>query len=396
MGIFRIIFLILFIVGVWGSCVSKEQRKSEQNGIKELRFFPEGYDNINGFKLQYPMGIRHVMVETSEGAYKFLHDPAIIAHHDRLIAAWYNCPEGEIVEESSIRARRSMDGGLTWSEPEVIAEDKGKNGIFYVPAQLFSNKGNLFAFVGKMTAHDRIVNTTLYKYDEQGSSWIEKGEVAPLFLPNCAPVQLSNGSWLISGRVASSLGNLPLIPAVMISDGDDVEGTWRIVKLSETEYREDQYPETTVMVEGENLVAFVRSDGVQNQPDVYWSTDNGNSWEAVKRHDFSAISAKFYAGRLQDGRGYIVYNHLPEGKYKAYTFDDRQILAISLSENPASPLHFSRTYKVQSAGTGTPALSHYPSVLEHNGNLYIIYTASFKGETKRQCQLAIIPLASLE
>src|SRR5690606_22169963 len=165
-------------------------------------------------------------------------------------------------------------------------------------------------FVGKMTGHDRILNTTTYKYDGPQKKWQELQKTGDLFLPNCTPVKLNNGNWMMAGRVASAPGQLPLIPAVLISWGDSIENTWRLVKLP-AEYNEDQYPETTIITSGKNIYAFTRADGPANKPDVFISNDYGESWTKIRSHDFNAISSKLYAGTLSDGRGYIVFNYVP-------------------------------------------------------------------------------------
>ena len=110
-----------------------------------------------------PCGIEHVLVESGDSdRYQFLHDPAIEFHKGELFAAWYNCPEKEIVGESLIRCRRSKDGGKTWSALEVIAEDTSRDSTYYVPAQLLSHGGVLHAFVGKMKGHDLITTCVVF------------------------------------------------------------------------------------------------------------------------------------------------------------------------------------------------------------------------------------------
>ena len=257
---------------------------------------------------------------------------------------------------------------------------------------MLSVNNALYAFAGKMSGHDRIINTTTYKYNEIKKTWQELKVTGDLFLPNCTPVKLENGNWLMPGRVASASGKLPLIPAVLLSLVDSIEKKWRLVKLPE-EYREDQYPETTIIAKGKTVYAFTRADGIAYQPDVFISNDYGETWVKVKSHDFSAVSSKLYAGTLKDGRGYIVFNYLPSGKL-VDDIEDRKMLAIAISKDRSDPFSFSAIYKIQAPGSGNPVLSHYQCVLEHNGNLYIVYTANFAGENKRQCELAIVPVKS--
>jgi hypothetical protein len=95
-------------------------------------------------------GARSGVVHRTDDAYRFLHDCSIVWHRDELLAAWYNCPRGEIVGESCIRGRRSNDGGRTWSSPEVVAADREGAGIHYVPVSFHSLAERLLAFVSNM------------------------------------------------------------------------------------------------------------------------------------------------------------------------------------------------------------------------------------------------------
>jgi hypothetical protein len=50
---------------------------------------------------------------------------------------------------------------------------------------------------------------------------------------------------------------------------------------------------------------------------------------------------------------------------------------------------------VQNPGTpDRPTPSHYPCAIEHDGRLFVLYTAGLSG--RRQCELAIIPITSLQ
>ena len=373
------------------ACTIQRNNQNNPNVESPYSIYSSSSLRVEDTGLNYPKGIRYINVERSLGKYKFLHDPAIIAHKKQLIAAWYNCPQEEISGESRINARRSDDGGVTWSEVETIAKDTNNSGIYYVPAQLLSFKNELFSFVGRMTGHDRIINTVMYKYNESTKRWNEIGEIADLFLPNCTPRKLENGNWIMAGRVALALGELPLTPAILISNGDDIKSPWRVVKLQSEKFRKDQHPETTVITEGNTLYAFTRVNSRKYIPKVYVSKDFGETWTQIENHDFRAASSKLYAGTLSSGQKYIVFNYPIADK-----INERGVLALSISSANEKGLKFSKILKIRSGKMpGGPADSHYPCALEYDGKLYVIYTAEFAGEKKRQCELAIIPIASL-
>lgn len=338
--------------------------------------------------LAFPVGIEHLSVERSDSdRFHFLHDPAIAAHKGILFAAWYNCPDQEIVGESLIRGRRSTDGGRTWSAVEVIAEDREGTGVFYVPVQLLSHQGALYAFVGKMTGHDLITACLACVLDERTDTWTKRGEIADLFLPNCGPVKMADGNWIMAGRVAARLGRRPLIPAVAISAGDKLTERWRVVPLRAEEMPAGQHPETTVVVEGSEIVALSRNS-LAPAPFVYASEDFGRTWREIARPGFSAVTSKLYAGMLSTGQYYVVFNYPMPGKDGG---NNRGVLALAVSH--PGEMAWSRVWKIQDNAPGHPRSSHYPCAIEDGGRLLVVYTAGLGG--RRQCELAAVPLASL-
>jgi hypothetical protein len=338
---------------------------------------------LHAAELPFPDGIQHVRVERSDSdKYKFLHDPAIEVHKGELFAAWYNCPKQEIVGESLIRGRRSKDGGRTWGAVEVIASDTSGDGTHYVPAQLLSHGGVLHAFVGTMKGgHDLIKSCAVYVLDEATNRWQPRGEIADLFLPNCQPIKMADGNWIMAGRAASRFGVKPFIPAVAISKEDDLTGRWNVVPL-QAEMTPAHCPETTVWVEGSMLLALTRNN-TGAVPFVYASQDYGRTWNAVEQHPFTASSAKLYAGHLPSGERYVVFNLPP----------DRRTLVIQVSR--PGELAAEKMWRVQArTASDSPTAFHYPCAIEYEGRLFVLYTVGFS--SPRQCELAIIPIASLQ
>ena len=338
----------------------------------------------------FPAGIEHVRVERSDSdRYQFLHDPAIEFHKGDLFAAWYNCPEQEIVGESLIRYRRSRDGGKTWSALEVIAEDTRRDGTYFVPAQLLSHGGVLHAFVGKMKGHDLISTCAAYVFDEATNRWQPRGDIADLFLPLCQPVKMADGNWIMAGRVAIRFGVKPYLPAVAISRSDDLTGGWQIVRLQAEELSKAHCPETTVWVEGHELLAITRNN-LGSVPFVFASHDYGRTWSVVKDHTFTASTSKLYAGHLSTGQRYLVFNQPKDGEIG---FNSRETLVIGVIRPGETAL--AKSWCVQNhSAPDRPTASHYPCAIEHDGRLFVLYTKGFSG--RRQCELAIIPITSLQ
>lgn len=72
---------------------------------------------------EHVKGLRAQIVHRADQEFPFLHDTMIVPLGGRLLMAWYNCSENEIVGRTIIRGRWSADHGQTWSEPEIICED---------------------------------------------------------------------------------------------------------------------------------------------------------------------------------------------------------------------------------------------------------------------------------
>jgi CubicO group peptidase (beta-lactamase class C family) len=362
-------------------------RAAQRNVRPPFALWGEGVPFPTHESLASPDGAKDVMVHRAGAdAYNFLHDSAIVQHKGKLLAAWYSCPRGEMVGESLIRSRRSQDGGRTWSGVETIASDIRKQGIMYVPVAFLSHGGTLYAFITNMKGGpDLVQNCEVFVLNEETNTWISRGFIAGPFLPNCAPQRLADGNFLMAGRVADQPGQKPTIPAVAISSGEDLEKPWSLVRLLPRGKLDDGQripcPETTVLVEGRELTAFVRRENANSL--VFFSHDNGQTWSGPCEHNFPMASSKIYAGLLSTGQRYLLCN-LPTGRY-------RDLLVIAVSR-PGEKT-FVKTWKIRDGYA--PALRvgpewSYPCAVEADGNLHVVYTSE-----KHHCVLTTIPLKSL-
>lgn len=315
----------------------------------------------------------------------FLHEAAIIEYHGALISAWYNCPRRELKERSPIRFARSTDGGKTWSEPEIIADDESGD-ILYCPPVFGIDDDKLYLLMNQMVGPDIIHSLDLFVYDE-GNDKFELLWSRPIpFKLNTNVYKLSNGKLILPGRVCK-LDGFPTTPAVLISDSGKIDAEWRIVKVQQDSALADGshfvHPELSLIVEGENVYAFCRNDE-RKIPVLYVSNDNGEHWSSALASDLAFSNSKIYSGTLSDGRKYVVGNAQPgRGKLVAYFADKNG--------------KFNKRVTLQNGFSTTHRLGwnwHYPSAVEYDGKLFVIYTVNC-GEFTRGAVVSVVDIKTI-
>ena len=301
--------------------------------------------------------------------FRFLHEAAIIEYHGVLYASWYHCPRKELQGYTPICGKRSADGGKTWSDPEILCEDPSE-AILYCPPVYGICGDRLYMLVNQMVAPDHIHALDLYWLNPE-SDRFERLWSRPIpFKLNTNVVTLPNGKLLLPGRVAE-LDGFPNTPAVLIADGGEIDGQWRLVKIAENGSLPDGsqlvHPELSVICAGDVLYMFCRNDQ-RRVPLVYISRDFGESWSPACGHDIPYVSSKIYCGTLSDGRHYLIANTDKGNRSRLsvfFTADDR--------------LEFSRRLELFDLDdAGWWGAMHYPAACEGEGCLYIIDTKGYE------------------
>jgi hypothetical protein len=261
-----------------------------------------------------------------------------------------------------------------------------KQGILYVPVVFLSHVGRLYAYVTNMQGGpDRVHWCEVFMLEEKADRWVSRGYMAGPFLPNGAPQKMDNGDFLMAGRMASRPGELPTIPAVAISRGDKLIEPWTVVRMLPTGRLPDgrvlPIPESTAIVDGAKITAVVRREKANSL--LFRSTDHGRSWSAPEEHNFPMAWSKVYAGMLSTGQRYLLCN-VPCGA-------GRDLLVIAVSR-PGEKT-FCRMWKLRDgpcAALGCGPEWSYPSAIEHDGRLSVVYTSE-----KHHCVMTSIPVKSL-
>lgn len=320
-----------------------------------------------------------------DGEFSFLHEAAIIGFKGTLYASWYHNRERELVGYTPICGKRSHDMGKTWSDREIIADDKSGK-LLYCPPVYHIGGGKLYMFVNEMVGPDLIHSLDLYVLSEETDKFELLWSRPVPFKINTNVITLPNGKLMIPGRIAK-LDGFPNTPAVLISDSGNAEGEWRVVKLAENgdlpNGEKLVHPETTAIVNKGKIYVFNRNDS-GFAPLAYISEDFGETWSGVMCHDIPYINSKIYAGTLSDGRNYLIANEYIKEHIRSrlvmYLTDTADMLfekRIVLADEPLDAKH------------GELCQCHYPAACEYGGKLYIIATEDYKNAGRRAVMFAV-------
>lgn len=351
--------------------------------------------SISKKEYSFPEDIRYKTVRAyGENGYKFTLGASIIKFNGVFIVAYLESLAKENDGASRLVCKYSFDNCKSFSEASVIAE---ANAEFAYSHSVFYDDGkSLWIFApkaafGRATPEDLHPNLVMeaYLFNENERSWTYQGTVLDTgFWPLCEPITLSNGRLIIGGCCPPYRKGRGCRGGVAISDGNPL--SWKMVTLPNPDGI-PMWGETAVADYGDELVAFVRINPKDGVAAISKSRDGGESWTPLVRSNIQANDTKMYAGRLQDGRHYLISNiDLTEG---APDRGYRSTISVRVSESEAT--HFGEPYIIRN-GFDYPARHFksqwaYPYAVEENGFLYVVYT-----KHKEENELAVIPIASLK
>lgn len=325
----------------------------------------------------------HTEVYYPNEEYGFLHESAIIEYHGTLFASWYNNPALELNGRTPIRGRRSTDGGMTWSDIEVLCDDPTGT-IMYCPPVYGIDDDVLYMFVNEMVSADHMHALNLYRYEEAAGVFVQLWSRPVSFKLNTNVYRLPDGKLMLPGRIAEMDG-FPNTPAVLLSDSGRIDAEWRLVCIQPDGNLADGaklvHPEIAAMI-GDGVIYMFCRDDERRVPLLYASKDCAETWEGPFEIDIPLSASKIYAGDLSDGRHYVIGNLHP----------GRSRLAVLFTE-PGS-VKFTDGFMLQNGMSdqfGYGEMWHYPAAYEADGRLYVIYTASVQNP-KRGAVVSAVPL----
>ena len=357
------------------------------NMLKHIPLLKDGFtlDDI-----KHNSHIENCMVQNPDTGHMFLHEAAIIEFKGVLYTSWYQCEVKELQGPTPICGKRSFDGGKSWTDVEIIAEDKSGK-ILYCPPVYGICDDKLYMFINQMVSPDHMHSLDLYVLDEQTDKFQLLWSRPIPFKLNTNVYNLSNGKLMLPGRIAEQDG-FPVTPAVLISDSGKIDAEWHLVKIQQDGLLPDgahlEHAEISAIVNENKVYVFNRND-YRKVPLIYLSEDYGESWSEVMSHNIPLAATKIYSGTLSDGRNYIIGNIFNDYK--------RDRLAIFISKTYT--MNFNKGHWLQDICSDNHSVGlnwHYPVAYEADGNLYVIYTVNMNEDwVTRGAMLSVIPICSL-
>jgi hypothetical protein len=340
-------------------------------------------------EMNSPEGMEHILAHDGRtDILPFLHDVTITSFEGKIYIAWYNSTDAEICGSSLIRGRHSSDGGKSWSEPFAIVGDINSAEEHFVPANIFPHRDRLYATITEMTGKNMTLALHLFEKGE-GDSWSRVSQIGHGFLCNTSPIKMDNGQY-ISPAWMPMKNSTPAFPAVLISHGDDIATEWEPVLFYDPlnpRFPRIRCPETTLRVDGNRVLAFVRND--EGASWLFRSDDYGQTWSEPMHYAPMAVgNSKIFAGELSDGRKYLIYS-ADRGYFV------RSLLVIAVAEQGEE--RYSKVYKVfenVDVEIGRGDKWFYPCACEADGSLYVACTLQEPSDF-RSAVIAKIPISSL-
>ena len=349
---------------------------------------PEGWG-------EFPrLPVQRVSIYKGNETYAYSHHQAITKFGDKYVASWSNGfrHEDYIGQEPHFSY---SDDGINWSEPEVIMHSTVESEEVRTNAGMIEANGKLYSYASVAHDYGRDVSPPgMYSLKPQViplevhvtsdlKTWEHIPDICDNILLLEGPKADKDGRYICSGMDMTDMHAIVLIwddasqlaekPRVIhVADGPDgvkaEEGTW---------YQTDDGRIWIYQRDFANSLSLA----------LTYSDDNGESWSDLLRTDFPNSLSRAYAGRLDNGKYYIVGNnydvlldrcHLQMAvSDDGYTFDRQYTLVDGPTTRRINGRHKENGYQ-------------YPSCYCDGDKLFVIYSVN-----KEDIEVAIVDVSNV-
>lgn len=334
---------------------------------------------------------RHSVFTTSEDLGTYNHHPNLMKWKNEYWLGWDNCETNEEWPGQRTLLSHSKDG-VEWSEPMLAAAGDAEKGMLRNLGGFYARGDTLYAFIQEkwdlthatapsMSVHDNAevsVRNDIWA-TKDGRNWemVKKGYADTRWM-------FENPRPTSEGRLMGPTTDHQGRPGVLLWPGDDPldEPTLVLQPWRGNERNYDAGYDWGLFIYGEaswytddddRIWMFWRDESASTCLGLTLSEDGGETWTEVMRTNFPDSMSRVYAGRLNDGRFFLVGN-------STRVYMNRNFFVLSLSEDGAK---FGKMYQLVKEPTRQRFEGHlkchgyqYPSCVVDGDRLLIAYSVN--------------------
>ncbi len=313
-------------------------------------------------------------------SFAYSHHHAIGKLKNQYVASWSASQRHEDVPGQQVHYALSSDG-KRWSKERVLVATDPASGIVRNNAGVCADAGKLYDFVGVAGGAQRSADPSLTSFlpdyarldvysTEDGNRWTECQGIAENVYLFEGPRRLRNGGHLCGGNAFIGVQH-PL--ALLWKPGQDLASPPQVVRIPRPDERIRPIQGTWYQTEDGRIWMFFRDVGFSTRLALSWSDDGGHTWSGLALSDMPNTMSRASAGRLNDGRFYIIGNNYDR-------MLDRSHLQIALSPDGYT---FDRMYTLIEGKTHRRVEGihkedgwHYPYSLVDGDKLFVIFSVN--------------------
>jgi len=312
--------------------------------------------------------------QTHSGMYN--HHADIVKFHDRYYCSWHNGLSGECLPGQRIMISSSADG-IGWTPAKCTVPGDPDAGIIPQAGGLYADDAQMVLYVrtrkgaGPAGSTERSCSVIVDAWvSADGESWATRpGIISAGRMNNIheAPRPTASGSLLSSGAIDGK-------PVAYRWDPREPAREPEIIGMPEPDEADLVFGEHTwYQTDDGTIVVFCRDCAGSGYLFVAFSRDDGATWTKPCISDFPDADSKVYAGRLPDGRFYIVGN-------SHWKVGDRSRLMIAIANDG---LKFGEMHvlledppQMRQEGRFKNRGYQYPSAVVDEGKLLVAYSVN--------------------
>ncbi|MFD5224265.1 exo-alpha-sialidase [Microbacterium sp. NPDC058342] len=290
------------------------------------------------------------------------HHNQIAKFRGRYYYAWSNGFRNEEDAGQKVLIADS-DDALNWSDPRIVLDvEEGSQWANNCVAMHATDDFLYVVIMSEETEHDETV--TGMRRIRPDNAYMDVYRSADGISFEKAFSYGSTIKWIFEaprltaeGRLLCVCTTMDGVPAILLWPGDDILAEPEFIRVEPPQGASFPYGESTwYQLDDGRIVVFWRDEGASCYAYVNFSEDGGRTWTQPMITDIPDSMSRLYAGRLTDGRYYLVNNAIP-------TLLDRMPLTLMLSDDG---LTFDKVYMINDS----PVEMRRKGLLKINGHQY--------------------------